>query len=252
MDVSYDIQEGEKCYIEKIIIKGNVKTKDRVLRRELAVYPGEVYDMVRVKISKSKLEQMEYFAKVDTQAQDTDVPNRKDLVIGVEEKSTGNFTIGAGFSSVESIVGTVEVKQGNFDLFNPPTFTGRGTEIAIAPLHRHAVAGLRFEFHRAVVPGQALSFGIDLFHRQNYYNALHGDYDETFDGGTLSLTKALGSQFLKGTVSYTMENAHVSITPDFPPYSTTNYSATAGGLYEQEVTMDRRFPPTFGRSTAVT
>ncbi len=48
--------------------------------------------MVRVKISKPKLEQMEYFDKVDTQAQDTDVPNRKDLVIGVEEKNTGNVT----------------------------------------------------------------------------------------------------------------------------------------------------------------
>jgi len=46
IDISYNIDEGEKCYIERIIIKGNTKTKDRVLRRELAVYPGEVYDMV--------------------------------------------------------------------------------------------------------------------------------------------------------------------------------------------------------------
>ena len=61
-------RKGEKCYIEKIIIKGNTKTKDQVLRRELAVYPGEVYDMVRVKISKSSPKQMEYFEKVDTKA----------------------------------------------------------------------------------------------------------------------------------------------------------------------------------------
>ena len=73
MDVAFNIDEGEQCYIEKIGIKGNVKTKDRVIRRELAVYPGEVYDMVRVKISKQKLENMQYFSKVDTQAEDTDV-----------------------------------------------------------------------------------------------------------------------------------------------------------------------------------
>ena len=152
MDVAYDIQEGEKCYIEKIIIKGNVKTKDRVLRRELAVYPGEVYDMVLVKISKAKLEQMQYFEKVDTKAQDTDVPNHKDLVIGVEEKNTGNVTLGAGFSSVESIVGFVELKQGNFDLFNPPTFTGAGQKFEMKASDWHVAAGLRAFIYRAVVP----------------------------------------------------------------------------------------------------
>ncbi len=114
IDINYDIHEGEKCYIEKIEIKGNTKTKDRVLRRELAVYPGEVYDTTRVKISKARLEQLNYFEKVDTEAEDTDVPNRKDLVVDVEEKSTGNFTIGAGFSSVESLVGFIGVAPGGF------------------------------------------------------------------------------------------------------------------------------------------
>src|SRR6202012_2210389 len=103
----------------------------KVLRRELAVTPGEVYDMVRVKISKEKLENLQYFEKVDTQPEATDVPNRKDLVIGVEEKSTASLTIGAGFSSVESLVGFIELRQGNFDLFNAPTFTGAGQKLEI-------------------------------------------------------------------------------------------------------------------------
>ena len=234
IDLSYDIQEGEKNYVEKIIIKGNVKTKDRVLRRELAVYPGEVYDMVRVKISQQKLQGLEYFAKVDTQAQDTDVVNHKDLVIGVEEKSTGNFTIGAGFSTVESIVGTVEVRQGNFDLFNPPTFTGGGQKIELRLSIGLLLQDYDLHFTEPWFLGKRLIFDVDLFHRQNYYNALHGDYNTTTDGGTISLTKALGSQFLKGTVSYTVENVHLAITPGFYPYDTTNYSSTAGGLYNQE------------------
>jgi outer membrane protein insertion porin family len=234
MDLSYDIQEGEKCYVEKIIIKGNVKTKDRVLRRELAIYPGEVYDMVRVKISQEKLQGLEYFAKVDTQAQETDVPNHKDLVIGVEEKSTGNFTIGAGFSTEQSIVGTVEVRQGNFDLFNPPTFTGAGQKLQLRLSVGLLLQDYELHFTEPWFLGKRLIFDVDFFHRQNYFNALHGDYNTTSDGGTLSLTKALGSQFLKGTVSYTMENVHLAITPGFQPYETTNYLATAGGIYEQE------------------
>jgi outer membrane protein insertion porin family len=232
MDLTYDIQEGEKCYIEKIIIKGNVKTKDRVLRRELAVYPGEVYDMVRVKISKQKLEGLEYFDKVDTQTQDSDVPNHKDLVIGVEEKNTGNFSIGAGFSTEASIVGTVEVRQGNFDLFNPPTFTGAGQKLQLRLSFGTVYQDYDLNFVEPWFLGKRLIFGVDFFHREVYYNALHNDYAEQFDGGTLSLTKALGSQFLKGTVSYTLENVHVSITPGYQPYTTTNIYDTPGGVYE--------------------
>jgi outer membrane protein insertion porin family len=234
IDLSYDIEEGEKCYVEKVIIKGNVKTKDRVLRRELAVYPGEVYDMVRVKISQQKLQGLEYFSKVDTQAQETDVPNHKDLVINVEEKSTGNFTVGAGFSTEESIVGTVEVRQGNFDLFNPPTFTGAGQKLQLRISIGLLLQDYDLHFTEPWFLGKRLIFDVDLFHRQNYFNALHNDYNETFDGGTISVTKALGSQFLRGTISYTMENVHLAISPGYEPYETTNYYATAGGLDEGE------------------
>ena len=131
MDVAINIKEGDTNYIEKIEIKGNEKTKDRVIRRELAVYPGEVYNMVGVKISKQMLEQMEYFSKVDTTAEDTDIPNRKNLVFALQEQSMSSASIGAGFSSVESIVGFVEVKMKNFDLFNPPTFTGAGQKLQL-------------------------------------------------------------------------------------------------------------------------
>ncbi len=237
MDLSYDIQEGEKCYIEKIIIKGNVKTKDRVLRRELAVNPGEVYDMVRVKISKQKLEGLEYFSKVDTQAQDSDVPTHKDLVIGVEEKSTGNFSVGAGFNSIQSIVGMVEVRQGNFDLFNPPTFTGAGQKLQLRLSIGTVYQDYDLNFIEPWFLGKRLIFSVDLFHRQIYYNALHSDYVEQFDGGTLSLTKALGSQFLKGSVNYTLEDVHVSIPSGF----TTNAfsSATNGDLVSTNIENER-------------
>jgi len=238
IDIAYDLEEGEKCYIEKIIIKGNTKTKDRVLRRELAVYPGEVYDMVRVKISKSRLDQLGYFAKVDTEAQDTDVPNRKDLVIGVEEKSTGNFTVGAGYSSVESLVGFVELKQGDFDLFNPPTFTGAGQKFQIRASIGTELQDYEINFTEPWFLGKRLIFNVDLFHRNVYYASVNSQYDETFDGGTLSLTKALGGllgldpQVLRGTVSYTFEDAHVSMNSGFTTNSTTNYSTAAGGLYQ--------------------
>ncbi|HUD83063.1 MAG TPA: outer membrane protein assembly factor BamA, partial [Candidatus Saccharimonadales bacterium] len=230
IDVSYGIEEGERCYIEKIIIKGNVKTKDKVLRRELAVYPGEVYDMVRVKISKAKLDQMQYFEKVDTEAQETDIPNRKDLVIGVEEKNTGNVSVGAGFSSVESIVGFVELKQGNFDLFNPPTFTGAGQKFEMKASIGTLLQDYEVSFVEPWFLGKQLAFGVDLFHREVDYNSLNNMYTESFDGATLSLTKALGLPGLKGGVNYTIEDAHVAIVPGFTTNYSTNYTTSANGL----------------------
>jgi len=235
IDVTYSIEEGEKDLIEKIIIKGNVKTKDRVLRRELAVYPGEVYDMVRVKISKSKLEGLEYFSKVDTQTQDTDVPNRKDLVIGVEERNTGNVTVGAGFSSVESLVGFVELKQGNFDLFNPPTFTGAGQKFQIRASIGTLLQDYEISFVEPWFLGKQLALGVDLFHKLLEYNSLNNMYNEQFDGGTVSLKKALfGSPFLTGTLAYTMEQAHISINNGFTTNNTTNFVPALNGLSQVE------------------
>jgi len=245
IDIAYDIHEGEKCYIEKIIIKGNSKTKDRVLRRELAVYPGEVYDEVRVKISKSRLEQLNYFEKVDTEAQDTDVPNRKDLVVGVEEKSTGNFTIGAGFNSDQGLVGFIELKQGDFDLFNAPTFTGAGQKFQISASIGTELQDYEINFTEPWFLGKRLIFNVDLFDKDIYYASVNSMYDEFFAGGTVSLTKALGGfvgldpQVLTGTVSYTLEEAHVAIEPGFytnafegtPQNISTNIYDTRGNYF---------------------
>ena len=98
MDLEFKIDEGQKSYIEKIEIRGNYKTKDRVIRRELSVAPGEVFDMVRVEQSKHIIEGLQFFEKVDARPEPTEVPSQKDLIIGVDEANTGNLTVGAGFN----------------------------------------------------------------------------------------------------------------------------------------------------------
>jgi outer membrane protein insertion porin family len=129
INVLYKIDEGTQSYIEHINIEGNTRTKDKVIRRELAVYPGEVYNTSLIDVSKSRLENLGYFNKdrgVQIYPSDTDVPGRKDVNVLVEEARTGSFNFGAGFSSIDSLLGFVEVQQTNFDLLNWPTFTGGG------------------------------------------------------------------------------------------------------------------------------
>jgi outer membrane protein insertion porin family len=210
VDLVYEIEGEEKgiSRIEKIEIKGNTKTKDKVIRRELAVVPGEVFDMVKVKRSKARLEQMRYFDKVETEAEPTVVPNRKNLIVDVEEGATGNFEFGAGFSSVDSLVGLVGYREGNFDLFNPPYFRGGGQKFRITAQLGLERKDFEISFTEPWFLNKKLALGTDLYYREfNYYSAY---YDLKEIGGRLSLTKALGSENLIGGISYTLEDIGIN------------------------------------------
>jgi len=206
IDILYHITEGRKAYIEKIEIRGNAKTKDKVIRRELAVSPGEVFDMVRVKVSTNRLYGLDYFSRVDAKPEDTEVPDRKNLVVTVEEKTTGNIRFGAGFSSVDELVGFVEVTQGNADIFKPPLFfgTGAGQKLRLIAQLGTVRKDFMFTFIEPWFLDRRLALGVDLYHRDlRFYSDLY-DYERT--GGRLSLTKQLWSPFWEGSVSYTVEN----------------------------------------------
>lgn len=223
MDLEFQIDEGQQYKVEKIDIRGNTKTRDKVIRRELAISPGETFDMVRVKISKQRLEGLQYFDKVDARPENTEaeIANRKNLVVAVDEKNTGNLTLGAGFSSVDALVGFVEITQGNFDLFHPPTFTGGGQRFRL----RLAVGTQQQDYLLSYVYpwflGKKLTLGVDLYYRDLAYYSLNNVYDIIRGGGRVSLTRALGSDFLIGSVSYGLEDVGIRLNPGWfgPSYA---------------------------------
>jgi len=213
MDLRFEVDEGQKSYVEKIEIRGNTKTKDKVIRRELAISPGELFDMTRVNISKARLENLGYFApgKVSARPETTTVPNRKDLIINVEEKETGKFTVGAAFNSEYALVGFVEMTQGNFDLFHPPNFTGGGQKLRLAMQLGTQRQDYQISFHEPWFLDRKLDLGVDLYHTVKNYQSLNNIYDELRSGMRLSLAKTLGSDFLIGSVSYTLENVGIKL-----------------------------------------
>jgi outer membrane protein insertion porin family len=223
MDLEFQIVEGQQTYVEKINITGNVKTKDNVIRRELAISPGEVFDMVRVKISKQRLEGLNYFEKVDTDPAPTDPPisGHKNLDVTVTEKNTGNLTFGAGFSSVDSLVGFVEMTQGNFDLFHPPNFTGAGEKLRL----KLALGTERRDYELSFVEpwflNRKLVLGIDLYRHQLDFESPNDIYDESRTGARVSLTRALWSDFVQGSVSYTFEQVGISLNSPYHVADTT-------------------------------
>jgi outer membrane protein insertion porin family len=234
MDLEFQVDEGIKSRVEKIDIRGNLKTKDKVLRRELAISPGETFDMVRVKVSKKRLEGLQYFDKVDLQPEATDPPitGRKNLVINVEEQNTGNLTFGAGFSSVDSLVGYVQMTQGNFDLMNPPYFTGAGQKLRIRVQLGTQRQDYEVSFIEPWFLNHKLSLGVDLFLHELDFESPNNIFDEQRLGARVSLTRALWSDFLIGSVSLTEEQVGIDLnsgwhdgTPNYsgvPPYIPAN------------------------------
>ena len=213
MDLEFLIDEGQKSYVEKIDIRGNIKTKDKVIRRELAISPGEVFDTVRMKISQQRLEGLDYFDKVDMSPEPTDpvIAGRKNLDVNVGEKSTGNFMLGAGFSSVDALVGYAEITQGNFDLFHPWHFTGGGQKMRLFVQLGTQRQDYELSFIEPWFLNHKLSLGVELYRHQLDFESPNNIFDESRTGARLSLTRALGSDFLIGSVSYAIEDMGISL-----------------------------------------
>jgi len=223
MDVVFKIDEGSQSRIERIEIKGNIHTKDKVVRRELAVNPGEIFNMVRVRLSTNRLHGLNYFAKVDAQPEPSpDLKDHKDLVISLEEKNTGNVRAGAGFSTVENLVGFVEVSQGNFDLFKPPLFlgTGAGQKIRLRAQYGTKLQDYELTFIEPWFMGRKLALSVDLFYREmDYYSTL---YNVREAGARLGLSRTLWNDYWIGNISYTLENVGLVDMPAPGTYVDTN------------------------------
>jgi outer membrane protein insertion porin family len=230
IDLVFRVEEGQKNYIEKIEIRGNTKTKDRVIRRELAVAPGEVFDMVHVNISKERLEGLQYFEKVDTRPEPTDVPNHKNLVIGVDEKNTGNLTVGAGFSSDDALVGFAEVTQGNFDLFHPPTFTGGGQKFRLRAQLGTKRQDYEMEFVEPWLMERHLILDVNLFYRYLDFLSPADLYHENDAGVRFSLERALGSERLRGTLGYSFEDVGIIFNNRVVGSDTTHFHIPGGPI----------------------
>ncbi len=113
LDLVFDIQRGAKVTIEKIEFAGNDRTRDKVLRREMRVYEGELYSGTGINLSKQRVTALGYFESVDIEQKRGTTDDKMTLVVTVKEKPTGTFQVGFGFSNVEQFIGTAQIAQDN-------------------------------------------------------------------------------------------------------------------------------------------
>jgi len=206
IDVHYNFEEGTRSFVNRVNIEGNTRTKDKVIRREVLVAPGDVFNTVRVDTTKKRLENLGYFAKVETYPEETDIPGRKDLTILVQEKRTGSLSFGGGFSTVDKLVGFAELTQGNFDLFNWPSFTGGGQKFRL----RLQYGTERKDFILTITEPYFLDRRLSLSGQAFYTEAnyLSADYDQRNYGILFELRKPINT-YMYGTLGYTLQNIEI-------------------------------------------
>ncbi len=203
IDVNFTVEEGTRSFVQRIVITGNTRTKDKVLRREVLIAPGDTFNTVRVETSKKRLENLGYFSRVDTYPIESGVEGRKDLAIQVEEKRTGSLNFGGGFSTVDSVVGFAELTQSNFDILSWPNFTGAGQKFRA----RLQIGTQRQDIELALTEpwflDRPLSLGGSAFyHEANYLSSI---YDQRNLGFSIEARKAL-FPFVSASVGYRLEN----------------------------------------------
>ena len=215
VDILYKITEGDLYFVDKVKIRGNTKTKDIVIRRELRIRPGDRFDGAKLERSKERLQNLGYFEDINYDTEPGSEPNKRDIIYRVKEKQTGELSFGAGISSIEQFIGFAEISQRNFDIKNWPRFTGGGQSVSLRGRIGSLTRDFEFDFVEPYLFNKPYSLGLSLFNTTHFANGT--DFDEKRMGFSPTLSKAF-TEYVRSGFGYTLENVKLdNLSEDAPP-----------------------------------
>jgi outer membrane protein insertion porin family len=206
IDVTYVVNEGKRVYVERIDITGNTRTLDKVIRREMRLVEGDAFNTSRLRLSQQKIRNLGFFEKVDVQNVPGSAPDRTVVKVNIEEKATGELSIGAGYSTTEGLLGNFGIRERNF--------LGRGQDVNAQFLISQRTQQVDLSFTEPYFLDKNLSAGFDLFDIVRNFQT-----ESSFDQASIGTSLRLGYQVtepLRQTWNYTIRNDKI-----------TNVSATA-------------------------
>ncbi len=214
INLVYRIEEGSRTYVEQINIRGNVKTRDHVIRREFELVEGDAYNRALVDRAERRLKNLGYFKTVKIATEPGSAPDRVILNVEVEEQHTGEFSIAGGYSTSDGVIGEVSVGERNL--------LGNGHYARASVRYGQYTKGFELAFTEPYVLGSRLSAGVNLFAKQSVSNTNQSFGSESYGAGlTLGtpLTEQVGTQW-----RYSLYRQRISLnailmdcTPDNPP-----------------------------------
>ncbi len=178
ISVVYSIDQGVRAYVERLEIRGNDRTRDYVIRREFDISEGDAFNQVLIQRAKRRLERLDYFERVEISTAPGSAPDQVVVVVDLVEKSTGEFAIGAGYSTGGDTAGPSV--EGSITERN---FLGRGQFIRVSAGGGENARDFTFSFTEPYFLGHRIAAGFDIFRSTREYNY----YDTVSTGGTVRL-----------------------------------------------------------------
>ncbi|MBS0332245.1 MAG: outer membrane protein assembly factor BamA, partial [Proteobacteria bacterium] len=205
VDVTFDVKEGPRVYVDRIDIVGNTRTLDYVIRREMNVSEGDAYNRVLVDRSKNQIKALGYFKDVDITETPGSAPDRTGLLVKVTEQPTGELSFSAGYSSIDRLVVDLGVTERNF--------RGRGEDVRARVSVGYFRKSIDLGFTEPRFLGRDMAAGVDAY----YY-----DYDLTEFSAYKQATVGIGFRMgfplslnSRGSLNYTIRDDDVEIDPTF-------------------------------------
>ncbi|MBI4576828.1 MAG: outer membrane protein assembly factor BamA [Planctomycetes bacterium] len=243
-----DMEEGERIYVEKIRFRGNTKTRDKVIRRELVFYPGQAYDSEKVDESLARVAKLRVFkpGSVRLDFEEGSAPNTRDVVMEVEEDRTGAFLFGGGVASNVGAFGNIALTQRNFDLFDVPrswddflgghSWVGAGQQLSLRLQPGFDRSVYQLHFSEPYLLDRPVSLATDFY----FFDRFRRDYTEQRLGGSVGLGRRF-QRDLSVDLTYRLEDVSIfDVEVDAPSDvvavegRTTLSSLTLGAAYNRQ------------------
>ena len=209
IDITFKIKENQVAYINMIKIKGNTKTRDDVIRRELRLYPGDKFNGEKLRRSRERLQNLGIFEEVKFDSEKV-AEDKVNLIVEVKEAKTGSISFGGGYSSIDEFIGFIEFTQRNFDWSNPPSFVGGAQTLKIAGEFGTVRDFYELSFWNPWIFNKPVSFGFDAYRRTHIREEDIGyAFDEKRTGGDVKFGYEF-TEYIKGLIGYRFENINIS------------------------------------------
>ena len=222
VDVTFDIQEGPRVYVERINISGNTRTLDKVIRREFRLAEGDAFSTAKVRRSQERLKNLGFFEKADISAQPGSAPDKTNIEVQVVEQSTGDISFGAGFSTTSGILGDVSIKERNL--------LGKGQELRLGVSIGTLSTMIDLSFTEPYFMDRPMAAGFDIFRTSNDRQSI-ASYSDRSIGFSLRAGWAY-SEFIRQSARYTLRQTDIY---NVQPWASWVVQANAGTSVVSEI-----------------
>jgi outer membrane protein insertion porin family len=231
VDVTFEVAEGPRVFVERIDIVGNARTMDKVIRREFRIAEGDAFNAARVRRSRQRLIDLNFFSKVEVNTTEGSAPDRAVITAEVEEKATGELTLGGGYGTDVGFLATVGLRERNL--------AGTGVEARADVTLSQLRSQLDISVTDPYFLDRNLVAGIDLFYIERNNQDIAG-FDERRSGGSLRIGYAI-NEHLRQVWSYSyIDRTITNVKPFASIYIKDQRGRTVNSMVSQVLTYDRR------------